>query len=64
MAADERPADQYVAYTLYRLDPAWRRLPIEERNAHKEAFAEVIETGRNGWGSAPTASSASAPRPT
>jgi chlorite dismutase len=34
---------QYVAYTFYRADPAWRRLPIEERVAAKEAFAEVIE---------------------
>ena len=23
---------QYVAYTFYRVDPAWRRLPIEERD--------------------------------
>jgi chlorite dismutase len=34
---------QYVAYTLYRVDPAWRRLPVEEREAAKDAFAEVIE---------------------
>jgi chlorite dismutase len=34
---------QYVAYTFYKLPPAWRRLPIEERAAAKEAFAEVIE---------------------
>jgi chlorite dismutase len=34
---------QYVGYTLYRVDPAWRRLPEEERAAHKEAFAEVVE---------------------
>jgi chlorite dismutase len=34
---------QYVAYTFYRIDPAWRRLPIEERAAAKDAFAEVIE---------------------
>ena len=34
---------QYVAYTFYRLDPAWRRLPVEERAAHKDAFAEVVE---------------------
>ena len=34
---------QYVAYTFYRLDPAWRRLPVEERQAHKDAFAEVVE---------------------
>jgi len=33
---------QYVAYTLYKADPAWLRLPIEERNAGKEAFAEVL----------------------
>ena len=34
---------QYVAYTFYRVDPAWRRLPEEERRAHKDAFAEVVE---------------------
>lgn len=34
---------QYVAYTFYRVDPAWRRLPVEERAAHKDAFAEVVE---------------------
>jgi len=37
---------QYVAYTFYRVDPAWRRLPIEERSAGKEAFADVVEE----WG--------------
>jgi len=34
---------QYVAYSFYRIDPAWRRLPVEERQAGKEAFAETIE---------------------
>jgi chlorite dismutase len=34
---------QYVAYSFYRVDPAWRRLPDEERQAGKDAFAEVIE---------------------
>jgi chlorite dismutase len=33
---------QYVAYTFFRLDPAWRRLPMEERMAGKEAFADVV----------------------
>ena len=33
---------QYVAYTFFRLDPAWRRLPVEERAAAKEAFADVV----------------------
>ena len=36
-------AGQYVAYTFYRADPAWRRLPVEERIAGKDAFAEVVE---------------------
>jgi chlorite dismutase len=41
-------AGQYVAYTFYRVDPAWRRRPVDERAAGKEAFAEVVEdwTGR------------------
>jgi chlorite dismutase len=34
---------QYVAYTYYRVDPAWRRLPVEERQAAKDSFAEVVE---------------------
>ena len=34
---------QYVSYTFYRVDPAWRRLPIDERAAGKDAFAEVVE---------------------
>jgi chlorite dismutase len=34
---------QYVGYTFYGVDPAWRRLPVEERAAHKDAFAEVVE---------------------
>jgi chlorite dismutase len=34
---------QYVAYTFYRVDPAWRRLPFEERQAGKEAFADLVE---------------------
>src|ERR687888_543044 len=36
-------AGQYVAYTFYRVDPAWRQLPVEERAAGKEAFADVVE---------------------
>ena len=37
---------QYVAYTFYRVDPAWRRLPIDERSAMKDAFADVVEDWR------------------
>ena len=34
---------QYVAYRFFRVDPSWRRLPVEERAAGKDAFAEVVE---------------------
>ncbi len=34
---------QYVGYTFFRVDPAWRRLPVEERAAHKDAFADAVE---------------------
>jgi chlorite dismutase len=34
---------QYVAYTLYRVLPEWKRLPVEERAAGKDAFADVID---------------------
>ena len=37
------PLGQYVAYTFYRIDAAWRRLPVEERVAGKDAFADVVE---------------------
>jgi chlorite dismutase len=36
---------QYVAYTFYRVDPAWRRLmPPDIRQAQKEEFAEVVDS--------------------
>jgi chlorite dismutase len=34
---------QYAAYRFGKIDPAWRRLPVEERAAMKEAYAEVVE---------------------
>ncbi len=34
---------QYVAYTFFKIDRAWRQLPIEERIAGKEAFADTVE---------------------
>src|SRR6266581_1332530 len=34
---------QYVSYRFFRVDRAWRRLPVEERAAGKEAFAEIVE---------------------
>ncbi len=36
---------QYVAYTFFRVDPAWRRLvPSDMRQAQKEEFAEVLDS--------------------
>ena len=37
-------AGQYVAYTFFKTDPSWRRLPLEERTAMKDAFADVVES--------------------
>ena len=34
---------QYVAYRFFKVDPAWRRVPVEERAAGKDAFTEVVE---------------------
>jgi len=35
---------QYVAYRFYRVRPEWRQLPVEEREAGKDAFAEVVDS--------------------
>jgi chlorite dismutase len=34
---------QIVAFSFYKLMPEWRRLPAEEKAAHKAAFASVLE---------------------
>jgi chlorite dismutase len=41
--AQQPVSGQYVAYTFYRVDPIWRRLPVEERIAGKDAFADVVD---------------------
>jgi chlorite dismutase len=33
---------QIVCFSFYKIMPEWRRLPAEERAAHKAAFAEVL----------------------
>ena len=40
---DEQLVGQYVAYTYFKVDPAWRRLPAGERAAHKHAWVEVLK---------------------
>jgi chlorite dismutase len=34
---------QVVCFSFYKVMPEWRRLPAEERSAHKEAFIEVLQ---------------------
>jgi chlorite dismutase len=50
MSDHERPerfesfdVGQYVAYSFFKIDRAWRLLPVDERVAGKEAFAEVVD---------------------
>lgn len=33
---------QFVSYTFYKVDPAWRRLPVAERAQNKEEFTRVV----------------------
>jgi chlorite dismutase len=40
-ASDDRC--QYVNFAFYKVDPAWRRLPAEERQRGKCEFAEVVK---------------------
>jgi chlorite dismutase len=42
---DELPR-QFVNYLFFQVDPAWRRLPEEERRAGKEEFARVVDEFR------------------
>ena len=50
--ADTKPADskrednrrQYVNFVYYKVDPAWRRLPEEERKRGKCHFIDVVKS--------------------
>ena len=39
----DQPTGQYVTYTFFKARPEWRRLPVEERAAHKDAFADAAD---------------------
>jgi chlorite dismutase len=41
-SADERR--QYVSFAFYKLDPAWRRQPAEDRTRGKCQFIDVVKT--------------------
>jgi len=34
---------QIVCFTFYKVMPEWRRLPAEEKSAHKQAFVDVLD---------------------
>jgi chlorite dismutase len=38
-----RPRRQFVNFSFYRVDPAWRRLPKLERDAGKKEFKAVVD---------------------
>jgi chlorite dismutase len=38
----ERKARQFITFSFYKLDPAWRRLPQEDRQRGKEEFEAVV----------------------
>lgn len=44
MASGEQTGKrQFVNFAFYKLDPAWRRLPDEERSRGKQEFIRVVE---------------------
>jgi chlorite dismutase len=46
-ALDEAaPPRQFVSFCFYKVDPAWRRLPDEERARHRAELAALYETVR------------------
>jgi chlorite dismutase len=42
-APEEKLPAQYINYVFFKLDPAWRRLPEEERERGKREFLEAAE---------------------
>jgi len=42
-ASVERTARQFITFSLYKLDPAWRRLPPAERAQGKAEFQTVVQ---------------------
>ena len=41
-AAETEVVRQTIGFSFFKVMPEWRRLPKEERTAHKQAFAEVL----------------------
>ncbi len=41
--ADGAPRRQFVKFSFFKLDPAWRRLPVEEREQGKQELCAAVE---------------------
>ena len=41
--AEEAVKRQFVNFSFYKVDPQWRRLPKEERDAGKQEFVRAAE---------------------
>lgn len=41
--AQQPPKRQYVNFVFYKIDPAWRRLPEDERTKGKQEFLRAVE---------------------
>src|SRR5688572_30399749 len=39
---------QFVNFAFYKVDPAWRRLPDDERRRGKQEFQQVVEQFADG----------------
>ncbi|HEY5627163.1 MAG TPA: chlorite dismutase family protein [Nitrospira sp.] len=42
-APQQPPKRQYVNFVFYKIDPAWRRLPEDERTKGKQEFLRAVE---------------------
>ena len=47
-APEEKLPAQYINYVFFKLDPAWRRLPEEERKEGREEFLRAVEKHEGG----------------
>ncbi|MEI7892304.1 MAG: chlorite dismutase family protein [Myxococcales bacterium] len=39
----DAPVRQFVSFGFFKVDPAWRRLPLDQRARHKAEFADVYD---------------------
>src|ERR671921_2531356 len=42
-SAEQTVKRQFVNFAFYKIDPAWRRLPEDERSRGKQEFVRVVE---------------------